>query len=58
MDWLRDEGVGKPLASLKVSLDTSIQHMEIAEPKAIKLFCLIGLLPGGCSEEDLNYLWG
>lgn len=24
---------------------------------AIKLFCLIGLFPGGCIEEDLNYLW-
>ena len=25
---------------------------------AIKLFCMIGLLPGGCTENDLNQLWG
>ena len=59
MDWLRIEGMeGTPLASLKVSLDTSIQHMTEHSPKALQLFCLIGLLPGGCTEEDLDYLWG
>jgi hypothetical protein len=55
MDWLRIEGMeGTPLASLKVSLDTSIKHMSTNEPKALRLFCLIGLLPGGVTEEDLN----
>ena len=58
MNVLRDEGIGAPLASLKVSLDTSIKHMLSIQPRAIKLFCLIGLLPGGCSEDDLTILWG
>ena len=36
MDWLRIEGMeGTPLASLKVSLDTSIQHMTEHSPKAL-----------------------
>ena len=58
MELLKDEGVGAPLASLKVSLDASISHMQETEPLTIKLFCLIGLLPGGCSEIDLDNLWG
>jgi hypothetical protein len=32
--------------------------MKKNDPEALKLFCLIGLLPGGCIEEDLDYLWG
>ncbi|CDW83802.1 nb-arc domain protein [Stylonychia lemnae] len=57
IEWLQIEGIEGPLASLKVSLDTSIKHMTDSEPMAIKLFCLIGLFPGGCTDEDLNYLW-
>ena len=41
-----------------MSLETSIEHMKETDPEAIKLFCLIGLLPGGCTESDLNWLWG
>lgn len=58
MDWLRIEGVGVTLASLKVSVDTYIQYLNESDPKALKLFNLVGLLPGGVSEEELNYLWG
>mmetsp|Transcript_10357 Transcript_10357/g.10388 ORF Transcript_10357/g.10388 Transcript_10357/m.10388 type:complete len:304 (-) Transcript_10357:33-944(-) len=49
---------GKLIAPLKVSLETSIEHMKINDPDSLKLFCLMGLLPGGCSEEDLDELWG
>ena len=58
MDWLRIEGVGAPLASLKVSVDTYIQYLYDSDPTALKMFNLIGLLPGGCSEEELTNLWG
>jgi len=40
-----------------MSLDTSIKHMTESEPLAVKLFRLIGLFPGGLTEDDLNYLW-
>ncbi len=26
-------------------------------PKAVELFCLIGLMPGGVTQEDLKELW-
>ena len=32
--------------------------MMKVDPKAIDLFCLIGLLPGGCTEQELDYMWG
>ncbi len=53
-----DEKEGKQIAPLKVSLETSIDCMKSNDPEAVKLFCLIGLLPGGCQEEDLDRLWG
>jgi hypothetical protein len=27
------------------------------QPQAIDLFCLLGMLPGGISDTDLNQLW-
>ena len=47
-----------PLLPLKLSLDTSIKSMINKNPKAVELFCLIGLMPGGVTEKDLNVLWG
>jgi hypothetical protein len=41
-----------------MSLETSVEHLKANDPEAMKLFCLIGLLPGGCSDEDLDHLWG
>ena len=32
--------------------------MRVQNPKALELFCLIGLMPGGVSEETLEVLWG
>ena len=26
-------------------------------PKAVELFCLIGLMPGGVTQDDLKELW-
>jgi hypothetical protein len=59
-DWLNvhENGQANPVLSLRVSLDISISNLLTAQPKAIELFCLIGLLPGGCKEYDLTILWG
>lgn len=47
-----------PINSLKNSLLTSIQHMLQRNPKAITLFALIGLMPGGVTEIILSAIWG
>ena len=46
------------MASLKVSMDISINQLKETEPEAINLFWLIGLLPGGCTPNELDSLWG
>jgi hypothetical protein len=47
-----------PLNCLKNSLEFSINNMRVQNPKALELFCLIGLMPGGVCEETLEVLWG
>jgi len=42
-----DSTQANPVVSLRVSLDVSITNLLSTQPKAIELFCLIGLLPGG-----------
>jgi len=46
-----------PLEALRLSLDTSIINMNAKNPKAVELFCLIGLMPGGVTTDDLKELW-
>jgi hypothetical protein len=59
MNWLENHGnTDTAMCSLKVSMDISIKQLTETEPKAIKIFWLIGLMPGGCTEKDLNILWG
>jgi hypothetical protein len=59
MNWLDMQGIkDDPMGSLKVSMDISIKQLSETEPLAIKIFWLIGLLPGGCTKEDLDDLWG
>lgn len=41
---------GKQIAPLKMSLETSVEHLKANDIEAMKFFCLIGLLPGGCSD--------
>jgi hypothetical protein len=47
-----------PLSSLKLTLETSVKSMLSKSPKAIDLWCLLGLLPGGLTGTDLEKLWG
>ena len=51
------EHVSNPMDSLKVTLDASVQHVRSFEPQAIDLFCLIGMLPAGATEQELLELW-
>lgn len=56
-DFMSDMNNLDPTHSLKVSMDTSTMHMRNTDPEALKLFCLLGMLPGGVSELDLPIVW-
>lgn len=59
MNWLENQGIkDDSMGSLKVSMDISIKQLSDTEPQAIRLFYLIGLLPGGCTQSELDLLWG
>lgn len=49
-----------PLYPLIVTLEASIKNMREKDPKTVELFCLIGLFPGGVTEDGLrkDLLWG
>mgnify|MGYP000844135314 CR=1 FL=1 len=47
-----------PTHSLKVSMDISTQRIREECPEALELFCILGLIPGGLTEQDLTALWG
>lgn len=53
MNWLRSQDMKdsemSSMTSLKVSMDISINQLHETNPLAIKLFWLIGLMPGGCN---------
>ena len=46
------------LNSLTMSLQASINNIIKKKPKAIDMFSLIGLMPGGVSQESLSKIWG
>jgi len=39
-------------------METAVGQMLYKKPKAIELFCLIGLMPAGITEEALSVIWG
>lgn len=45
-------------ASLRLSLEISINNVKKNNPEALDFFKLIGLLPGGIKQQELNELWG
>ncbi|CAI2383959.1 unnamed protein product [Moneuplotes crassus] len=45
-------------ASLRLSLEVSINKMKKTNQQALDLFMFIGLLPGGISQPELNSLYG
>jgi hypothetical protein len=56
LENLREEGVNETsMVSLRISLESSIDALrEKKLDKAINLFFLIGLLPGGAKESELE----
>jgi hypothetical protein len=46
-----------PLHSLRNSIKASVEQVRNVDPRAIQLFCLIGLLPSGITSDDLTELW-
>ena len=36
----------------------AIINMNAKNAKAVRLFCMIGLMPGGVIKNDLKELWG
>jgi len=44
--------------SMKISLDLSLQYVREKDLDAVRLFGLLGLLPGGIEQIDLDQIWG
>ena len=56
---LKEEGIeDSNLFSLRLSATLSFQQIEESDPESTDLLDLLGLLPGGISPVDLDYLWG
>ena len=46
------------MVSLRLSAHCSFQAIVESDPESMDLLFLLGLLPGGISPDDLDYLWG
>jgi hypothetical protein len=44
--------------SLVLSLGVSVNYLREREPNAVRLFAMMGLLPGGALMQDLDAIWG
>jgi len=44
--------------SLERSLSVSVGYIRSASPEAVRLFGVMGLLPGGAFNKDLDVIWG
>jgi hypothetical protein len=42
-----------PLFYLQVSIEASISNLLEKHPEAVRVFCLIGMMPGGLQTDDL-----
>jgi hypothetical protein len=47
----------KMLASLRISIYISIQMLQETDPVCMSLFYLLGMLPGGVTDDELGNLW-
>jgi tetratricopeptide (TPR) repeat protein len=45
-------------ANLGATFEVSIRQVEEIDPEAVRLFSVMGLLPGGAFPEDLDAIWG
>lgn len=56
---LSEEGIEETmLVSLRLSAQLSFQVIQESDPESMDLLYLLGLLPGGITSNDLDYLWG
>jgi len=46
------------VASVRVSLEASLKFLERDSPETYRFFFLIGMLPGGILDFELEKLWG
>jgi hypothetical protein len=46
------ENETNPFHKLYLSMGLSIGHVAKKNPEAVKLFCMIGMMPGGVIESD------
>jgi hypothetical protein len=53
----QDDIEDKMLASLNFCMQISVQALKESDPACLKLFLLLGMLPGGVTEEELTELW-
>ena len=55
---LREDQISeRMLSSLHVCLQISMQILLDSEPVCLKLFFLLGMLPGGATIQELTELW-
>lgn len=47
-----------PFNSLVGAQEASIKYLNMKDPKAVKLFILVGMAPAGVIDVDLEHLWG
>jgi hypothetical protein len=52
-----DEGESKMIASLNSCLQVSIESLMREDPAILRLFFLLGMLPGGATLTELESLW-
>ncbi len=45
-------------ANLGATFEVSIRQVEEIDPEAVRLFSVMGLVPGGAFPEDLDAIWG
>lgn len=58
-DVLKVDGItDSVVASVRVSLEASLKFLEKDNPETYRFFFLIGMLPGGVYEYELEKLWG
>lgn len=58
-DVLSVDGItDSTVASLRLSLEATIKIIEKEDKESLEFFFLIGMLPGGVSDDELNDIWG
>jgi hypothetical protein len=55
---LRDVSQINSENTLQISLIAMTNHLKRENPMAIELFAVVGMMPNGVYERDLNRIWG